>query len=304
MVNHLSTRPWLWAVVGILLSVCLPIQDTKALSESATLSRDQLASQVLAHLIRSDKTLASTFRNTPPPLHLSLERLAEDDPVGFFEMILARYERHVRDYTCLFTKQELVNGKMTSRQVMKSYYREDPYSVRLEWIKNRDRASRVLYVRDAWIQKGQQMAVIEPGPIARLFISYVMRPINGADAKKTSRRTIDQFGFRNNMLLILKYCWLSRERGILDFTYQGVRVVEGRSTLLFERRLPYTGELCEWPDRVLEVYVDRQLLVPTLCVAYADDAKSQLLGHYEYSDIKINANLSESVFTKKGMGVE
>jgi hypothetical protein len=290
--------------MGILLCVGLPIQGTDALSESTACARDQLALQVLAQLSRSDKMLTSTFRDTTIPLRPSLEQWAENDPVGFFEMILARYERHVQDYTCLFTKQELVNGRMTSRQVMKAYFREDPYSVRLEWIKNRDRASRVLYVRDAWIEKGQQMAVVEPGPIARLFISYVMRPINGADAKKTSRRTIDQFGFRNNILLILKYCWLARERGILDFTYQGERLVEGRTTLLFERRLPYTGEQCEWPDRVLEVYVDRQLLVPILCIAYADDAKRQLLGHYEYSDIQINASLFDSVFTKKGMGVE
>ncbi len=299
MTDHLPIR--VWAIVGILLSVGLSTLATEAASESATSAGDQQAAQAPNP---TDKMLASTFREMPVPLRLNPEQLAEDDPIGFFEMILARYERHVRDYTCLFTKQELVNGKMTTRQVMKAYFREDPYSVRLEWIRNRDRASRVLYVRNAWIDKGQQMAVVEPGPIARLFISHVMRPIHGADAMRTSRRTIDQFGFRNNILLILKYCAPARERGLLEFTYQGVRVVDGRSTLLFERRLPYTGERCEWPDRVLEVYVDRQLLVPTLCIAYADDAKRQLLGHYEYSDIKMNANLSESVFTKKGMGVE
>ncbi len=120
---------------------------------------------------------------------------------------------------------------------------------------------------------------------------------------KTSRRTIDQFGFRKNTEMILKYCRLARAQGILDFTYKGARVVDGRPTLLFERHLPYTGEQGPWPDRVHEVHVDRQWLVPTLCVAFADKSKRELLGHYEYSDVKFNISLSNSTFTRQGMGL-
>src|SRR5690606_481358 len=137
-----------------------------------------------------------------------------------------------------------------------------------------DKCSRVLYVADKWIKDGQQMAVVEPGAIARLFVSYVMRPIHGADAAKSSRRTIDQFGLRSSMDLTLKYAKIAKERDVLGkFAYVGTGKVAGRDTLVFERHLPYTGENGAWPDRVLIVHLDRELRVPALCEAYADDAR-------------------------------
>jgi hypothetical protein len=105
------------------------------------------------------------------------------------------------------------------------------------------------------------------------------------------------------MALTLKYCWLAQEKGILDFEYLGNSSVDKRETLVFERRLPYTGEDGIWPDRVLVVHVDKEWLVPTLCMCYADEEKRVLLGKYMTTDIKLNVNLSESVFTKEGMGL-
>jgi len=304
MIHHHITKVRVRALIGIVLGTWLLLQCHDTLSERASQRQDRQMASAWGGVLRSNEALASLFREARAPLQPRLEQLADNDPVGFFEMLLDRYDRSVRDYICVFTKQELVCGRMTAKQVMKAHFREDPFSVRLEWIENRDKAARVLYVEDAWVQKGRQMAVVEPGPIARIFVPYVMRPIHGEDAKKASRRTIDQFGFRNSLQLILKYCRLARAQGILDFTYEGTRVVDGRDTLLFERRLPYTGEEGPWPDGVLEVYVDKQLLVPTLCLAYADQAKDELLGHYQYTDIEINANLDRAVFTKEGMGVE
>ncbi len=233
----------------------------------------------------------------------SLEAFAARDPMGFFQMAMDRYDRGVRDYTCTFAKKERVGGKLTANQVMDAWFREKPFSVRLEWKENADKVSRVLYVANRWIEKGQQMAVVEPaGSIAQLFVSYVMRPINGEEARRNSRRTIDQFGMRNSLALTLKYAKRAHEKNILDFSYKGNSEVDGRTTLVFERRLPYTNEDGPWPDRVLVVHLDREMLLPVLCVAYADDEKKVLLGRYQTTNIKLNANLADSVFTKEGMG--
>jgi hypothetical protein len=233
----------------------------------------------------------------------SLEERAARDPVGFMEFCLERYDQTVRDYTCTFTKQELLGKKLSAEQVMNAYFREKPFSVRLEWTRNEDKCSRVLYVADKWVEQGRQMAVVEPGAIARLFCPYVMREIEGPDARKSSRRTINQFGVRNSMELILKFCRLARERNQLKFDYIGKGEVDGRETLVFERRLPYTGNEAEWPDRLLVVHMDKEWLLPSLCMAFADDDKSVLLGKYMTTDLKINANLPDSVFTKEGMGL-
>jgi hypothetical protein len=236
-------------------------------------------------------------------VQVPLEVIAAKDPMVFLQNAMDHYDRSVRDYTCTFTKQELIHGEMSSEQMMNAMLREKPFSVRLEWIKNADKAARVLYVADRWVKDGEPMAVVEPGAIARLFVPYVMRPVHGVDATKSSRKTIDQFGMRNALTLTMKYCLMAREKGILNLKYMGNGKVDNRETLVFERRLPYKGEGGEWPDRVLVVHIDKQYLLPTLCTAYADDDKKVLLGRYMSTGVKLNVNLSDSVFTKEGMGL-
>lgn len=234
----------------------------------------------------------------------TLEQRAARDPLRFLEEAMEQYDRTVRDYTCTFTKQEFIGGRLTAEQVMEAMFREKPFSLRLKWVKNADKCDRVLYVADRWVENGQQMAVVEPGWLARLVVSHVMRPIHGADAKKSSRRTVDQFGLRNALDLTLKYVKLAQDKGITDcLSYQGKGEVDKRETLVFERRLPYAGEDGEWPDRVLELHIDRELMVPTLCQCYADDAKKKLLGKYMTTDISLNVNLPDKVFTKEDMGL-
>lgn len=232
-----------------------------------------------------------------------LEDEAARDPLGFLQIALDRYDRGVHDYTCTFSKQERLNGRLSRDQVIAAFFREKPYSVRMEWKQNAERVSRVLYVTDRWIENGRRMAVVEPaGQIAQLFVSHVMRPIDDEEARKSSRRTIDQFGLRNTLVLTLKYAILAREKRLLDFAYQGNSEIAGRPTLVFERRLPYAGEDGAWPDRIQVLHLDRELLLPALSASYADDARQTLLGRYQYTDIKLNPNLPDAVFTKEGMG--
>lgn len=288
------------AIVGIVLAFGFIFQCQQALSERNTA---QQASPSPKNAPDPGMAYAAPVREVPA-VTLTPEQLAAQDPIAFFEAAIEQYDRSVRDYTCTFTKQELIGDEMSEEQVMRAMFREKPYSVRLEWIKNPDKANRVLYVADRWVEDGKQMAVVEPGAIARLFVSYVMRPIHGPDAAKSSRRSIDQFGVRNSMVLTVKYAKIAKARGVLEkFEFVGNGKVAGRDTLIFERRLPYTGERGAWPDRTLIVHLDKEHRLPTLCEAYADVERNQLLGRYQFTDIQINPNLADSVFTTHGMGL-
>lgn len=288
--------------VGLVLLAGFLVQAQRAMTDTATDATAPVQAEAPAILDPGAAYAAAPART--PAESETLEARAARDPVAFFEGLIDRYDRSVRDYTCTFTKQERIAGRLTEEQVMRAMFREQPFSVRLEWVQNADKAARVLYVADRWLDEGRQMAVVDPaGAIASLFVKHVMRPIHGEDARKSSRRTIDQFGLRNALDLTLKYCRISQEQGKLDFSFVGTSEVEGRETIVFERRLPYTGEDGEWPDRVLVVHIDRELLLPTLCMAYADDDKQILLGKYMNTDIKLNAGISDETFTKKGMGL-
>ena len=287
-------------LVGLILLGGFLIQCQQAISEKS----DATFSAAVKGQAKPGPRVALAALASGKPMALeSIEEQAARDPITFLEAALEKYDRTVRDYTCTFTKQELVGGRLTKEQVIEAMFREKPFSVRFKWTRNADKCDRVLYVTDRWVEDGRQMAVVEPGPIARLFVSHVMRPIHGKDARKSSRRTIDQFGLRNALTLTLKYCRAAEKQGSLHFSYQGKSEVNQRETLVFERRLPYAGEDGFWPDRVLVVHIDKELLLPTLCLCYADDEKKVLLGKYMNTDIKLNANLADSVFTKHGMGI-
>lgn len=288
-------------LVGAVLLGGFVIQCERALRER----EDDAAPMVVQAPVKAGATVAfASLSREQPRAALTLEERAAQDPVRFFEELIEQYDRTVRDYTCTFAKRERLGGTLTAQQVMASMFREKPFSVRLKWTQNADKCDRVLYVADRWTEDGQQMAAVEPGWLARLVVSHVMRPIHGPEAQKSSRRTIDQFGLRNALVLALKYVKLAREKDVAsDFAYQGTSEVQGRETLVFERRLPYAANDEVWPDRVLVIHIDRELMVPTLCSCYADDEKTQLLGEYMTTDIKLNVNLPDSVFTKAGMGL-
>ena len=284
--------------------LCLVLAAGFAIQCQRSLS-NRNAEMVAAPAVKptAHQAFASPAAEPPVPAN-TVESRAAKDPVAFFESLLDNYDRGIRDYTCTFSKQERLGNTLGAMQVIEAMYRERPVSVRFKWVKNQDKCARVLYVANQWMQDGNEMAVVEPGAIARLIVPYVMRPIHGEDAKRSSRRTIDQFGFRNSLALTLKYAKLSRDQGVLDFQYKGTSQVDGRETLVFERHLPFTGDENVWPDRALVVHIDKEYLLPTLCQSYADDEKTVLLGHYQMSDIKLNVNLPESTFTKEGMGLQ
>lgn len=287
-------------ITGLVLCCGFALQCQQALSDrSDSAAKPITVPQVIAP--QAGEAYAAPPQPATQPA--SLTARAARDPLGFLQAALDHYDRSVRDYTCTFSKQERLGGQLTPEQVIAVSFREKPFSVRMEWKQNPDRAARVLYVADRWIEKGQRMALVEPsGAVARLLVSYVMRPIDGEEARKSSRRTIDLFGVRNTLVLTLKYANLTREKGLLDLTFKGESELAGRPTLVFERHLPYTGEDGPWPDRVQVLHLDRETLLPALSASYADDDQKILLGRYQWSDVKLNPTLPDSVFTKEGMG--
>lgn len=224
--------------------------------------------------------------------------LARTDPLALLRQSLERYERSVHDYTCTFTKQELVNDKLTEEQVTEVKFRDKPYSVNMLWVQNADKCRRAIYVDGKWTgKKGEKLASVEPaGSIARLFVDSVFRPIDGADAKKAARRQLDQFGFASSLRLIIHYCERAAVKNELGLKYVGESEIDGRTTYVIERRLPYTGDETLYPDKVLVVHLDKESLLPVGCIAYADEARTKLLGRYLLTDVKFNVGLTDTDF--------
>jgi len=221
--------------------------------------------------------------------------LAQADAQKFIELALKNYQRRVHDYTCLFVKQEVVQGKMTKQQHIRVKFREGPFAVYMKWVRNPGLIDRVLYIKGKYDNK----ALVKPAGFLGLFVpTHVKRAINGKDSAKVSRKRIDQFGFANCMKLILDVSKQAAKAGELKFRYKKEGKLNGRKTFVLERFLP---EKPQYPDRHLVVHMDQQWLVPIGLYCYG--ARNRLLGRYEFRDVKINPGLPWKEFTPQTNGL-
>lgn len=71
---------------------------------------------------------------------------------------------------------------------------------------------------------------------------------------------------------------------------------DDRQCYHLERRLPYDGEPSGYPNRLLDIYIDCEWLVPIATLAYADDARETLLESYLLIEPEFNVGLSDKDF--------
>ncbi|MGE0479851.1 MAG: DUF1571 domain-containing protein [Phycisphaerae bacterium] len=224
--------------------------------------------------------------------------LLASNPEAVVRMGAERYRREVRDYRCRFSKQELLDSGMTAVQEIDVLYREKPLSVYMTWVQNEDKAKRALFIdhpafRDA---AGERLARVEPaGAVLRLFVSDVMTPIRGPQARASSRRAIDEFGFRAIFELFERYNRMAEKDGVLKLAYGGTGSVGGRPTYIIVRQLPERNDDA-FPDALLKMHLDQEWLLPTGVYSYSDLAGRKLLGSYVITNVVLNAGLTDAAF--------
>ncbi len=245
------------------------------------------------------QTAEATADSSRAPILTPTERLqlAERDPLAFLEWCHKRHVETVRDYRCIFRKQENLDGALGDEEVIEIRYREKPYSVDMHWVENARRAARVTYVAGRWQDDDRALALVKPsGLLGLLAPAGVKRDIHSSDMNRESRRPVDQFGFRNTLELIMKYCRLAKDDPQYGLCYVGQADLDKRPTYVFERHVPYDAQDDTYPDRLLVVHIDCEWLVPTGTFAYADDAKTELLGSYKLTDAEFNVDLTDVDF--------
>jgi len=229
----------------------------------------------------------------------SIEKLAARDPWAVARLGQERYDRDIREYTCVFVKRERIDGKLRDVEEIEVRYRDEPKTVFMIWKRNAQQAKRVLfkdtpeYVND----KGEKVAHVEPaGALIRLIVSDVLMPIHGKRAHQSSRRFIDQFGFRSTLDLLDRYNQLGADCGALEYSYDGAGEIDGRPTYRFIRYLPYNGPDGIWPDAKMVMHLDQEWLLPTAVFSYADREGAVLLGSYVHTKIRLNPGLDDAAF--------
>ncbi len=224
--------------------------------------------------------------------------LAQRDPRAFVRYAQRRYEDTVKCYRTTLTKQELLGSGMSKVQVVEVRYRCEPTTIYMLWHSNADACKRALFIDDPANvnKKGEKLARVEPNGLARLIVSDIMMPVDGPDAKKASRHSIEFAGFQAFFDIFERYSALAESNGDLKLRFSGTGQVNGRPTIVITRDLPYTGENSKYPDARLVTHIDQELLLPVAAYSYADHDETKLLGSYIYTDIELNPPFGDDAF--------
>jgi hypothetical protein len=216
---------------------------------------------------------------------------AKEDPVKLFNWMLDNYKKHVQDFKGTFTKQERVNGKLKKEQVISFMFKEEPFSVIMEWEKNAGSIDKLLYVEKQDV-KDNKMLVHPTGLLS--WIKSVERDPHCDDVYKTSRKPCDRFGFGRMMEDLIKVYALAKQQDDLQTKYLGKKEINGRKCILIERTLPPKEE---YPCKKMVAAIDLEYLVPIYVTSY--DWQDELVSRYEYTNLQFNVGLRLAQFTAK-----
>jgi len=232
------------------------------------------------------------------PAANEMERLARDNPIGFLEDCIRRYQREVKGYRCTFQKQERLEGKLQDKEVIEAWYREKPHSALFHWLSGARRADAALYVEG---ENNDKMLARPRGELQRAVAGEVVeRDLDSADARQSGRYTLKEFGIKESSLRTLATWQEAKKNGSLHVEYLGlIKVKEAgdRECYGFHR----TGYDKPDADGVsdLKVYFDKETWLQVGSVLKGDGNK--LLGEYYFRDIQLNPDFKPDQFTRAGL---
>ena len=219
--------------------------------------------------------------------------MAQTDHLALLDLALENYQRRVQAYSATFYKQERINGKLKPIEKIDVRFKEQPFSLLMEWRENAGPIDKLLYVEGS---NDDQMIVHPAGLFA--WIKSVKRYPTGADARKSSRRTCNQFGFSRAMADMIQVYRQAQQAGDLEMVSLGRTSRQGRDCVTFERRLPPNSQ---YPCARMVVDFDLEYLLPIAVASY--DWQGELLAQYTYSDLDFNTTLAAADFLPAANGL-
>ncbi len=226
------------------------------------------------------------------PAESQMARLARTEPIAFLDACIARYDREVKGYRCTLIKQERINGELHKPEEVRVAFREEPFSVLMEWRKNENKAKRVLFVKG----ENKDMIVVLPAGLAALSGLWE-RPVDGAEAMASSRYPISEFGIRLGMLRTLAPWRAAAKRDTLKIEYLGEQKVpelDGRVCYVLKR----VGYEKPEDDGITEAtyFFDKETWLQTGSILKGEGGKT--IATYFFRDIELNPKFDADTFSR------
>ena len=201
----------------------------------------------------------------------------------------------VNDYKCVFTKREVVRGKMM-KTTMNLKYREAPFSVYLKFV-DLNAGREVIYVKG---QNGDNLLVHEAG--VKSFLGTFKIPPTGPDAMAENRYPVTQIGLKTMLATVIKQ-WETEGKfsGIKTQLRPSSKLPSGEVCTVYEAL--HTQQFKEFKFHTTRLFVSDEtgiaIGVQQLGFPGKNDKEPPVVEEYFYSQLQANLKLTDADFDPK-----
>ena len=216
-----------------------------------------------------------------------------DPEINYARQRLAAMEQNIQDYSCVFTKREMVDGKLLPYEQMFMKVRHKPFSVYMYFLGPEDvKGQQVVYVEG---QNNGKM-VAQPVGLKGKFGPYYLDP-NGSFAMAGQRYPITNAGFLNLTKQLIVEGMRDRQYPECEVKqYKGAKVA-GRTCTVTEITHP---QLPQFQYHKARIFVDDEWNIPIRLESYLwpqqPGGQPPVLEEYTYSNLKFNNGFTDADF--------
>jgi hypothetical protein len=230
------------------------------------------------------------------PDNATMTQLATKDPVAFLENCVHRYDREVQGYKLRFYKKERIEGKLNRAEEIDVCFKDKPHSVLFRWVEGARKAKACLYVEG----ENEGKILVLPAGLGGSILGIVKRDVEGAEAKKSGRYSLKQFGLKNATLRALDSWKTAKAEDGLYVELVGeekVKDCDNKTCWILKRSKYKKPE----NDGVTEttLYIDKETWLQVGSVVRGEDGK--LIGEYYFRDIQLNPKFDDEQFQKSAL---
>jgi hypothetical protein len=201
-------------------------------------------------------------------------------------------DKSIRDYSCVFIKQERVEGQLNEKQYIAMKIMHDPFSVYMLF-KQPFAGREVVYVTGA---NDGKLVALDVG--VKRYLGKMPLDPNGALAMKGQKRPITSVGIRNLCEKLITLAEAECKFGECDVTTNANASIGGRKTTMVQIVHPTARQ--DFKHHVARIFFDNELRVPIHYDAFLwpteAGGKPPLEESYTYQNLKVNNNFTARDF--------
>ncbi len=273
------------------------IANSQTAAEKTSAEKTQAADHPAApRPANSDARTAAAPADAPPPAAPGEHPI--DASLAIAHKVQEHLEKDVKDYTCIFVKNERVNGELIGPQQTLAKVRQKPLSVYFKFLKPVDVKGReVIYYPE---KNGGKLVAREGSGLKRLLGAVWLQPTSPL-AMAGQKYPISDVGMSFLVKRLIEVAEADRKYGEVEVKFYKNAKVNDRSCMVIQVTHPVPRNVFLF--HLARVYIDDELQLPIHYEAYLWPEKPgeppPLDESYSYLNLKLNVGLTDADFDYK-----